>query len=419
MNLIETIVKYSDQALDLAMKVGARSEILRTGEKMVKFNFDNARTVKVYTVTMDGLSNYHRANSEEPAENYVHIQPNGDGLGDGYPKANLKGTWQEYTLPYDRGAQFQIDEMDNEETAGLSITAASKHFNEQEVVPEQDALTFSDIAAATSEALGNRVSETITEDNALESLDNAIAIMDENEVPEGDQIIFANPQFIKALRRSTELTKFLNQETYELGNVNYTIAEYMGRPIISVPSVRFFTDVLLGENGYYKSAASKAINYLVVSRAAIVPIVKLAKFKVFSPDVVQDFDGYKVNCRIYHGNFIPKMKRLAFYASISEAAPATRELNVLTTAGTATNAFVVSEVFTKPVGINYANIVYNTTTAFTLGNTVEISGGNKRVVLGAENVEASAATAYFAALDARGVVVATTPKTVTLNKKGA
>ena len=416
-NFIETIVKYSDQALDLAMRVGARSEILRTGEKMVQFNFDNARTVKVYTVTMDGLSNYHRVNNAEPAENYVHIQPDGQGLGDGYPKANLKGTWTEYTLPYDRGAQFQIDEMDDEETASLSLTAAAKHFNEQEVIPEQDALTFSDIAAATSAELGNRVSETITEDNALESLDNAIASMDENEVPESDQIIFANPQFIKALRRSTELTKFLNQETYELGNVNYTIAEYMGRPVISVPSVRFFTDVLLGDNGYYKTANSKNINYLIVSRPAIVPIVKLAKFKVFTPEQVQDFDGYKVNCRIYHGNFIPKMKRLAFYASISEAAPSARELNVLTAAGTATNTFVVKEAFTKPAGINYANIVYQAT-AFTVGAKVEIDGTNvKAANVGVETTETTATTAYFAALDSNGVVVATTSKTVALNKK--
>ena len=423
-NNINLIEKWLPNALDTVLRTESKTAILRTDPKWLDLNFTNAATIRVASILMDGLGNYKRVNNVEPSAGYTHGQFNGNGgVADGYPKKNVSLTWQEYTLPYDRGAQFQIDEMDNEETAGLALAGLTTEFNRVEVVPETDALLFSDIAKKTSTSLGNinEIAGAIAANTIINEFLKAFKYLNDMEVPEEDQVLFISTDVDLLMQTSNELTRFLKVTEYRENDVSYKITTFQGRPVIVVPPSRFFTNVILGENGYYAGSDAKAINFMVVAKGAVIPIVKLAKFKVYGPEVVQDFDGYKVNYRIYHGNFIPKNKQMAVYCDVSNTNANTQVgvLNVLTAAGTTTNAYVVEEIYTKPYGINYANLVYSAT-AFTLGAEKEIDGSDvKLITLGAENVEASATTGYFALLDANGIVVATTPSAVPLNKKGA
>lgn len=158
-NVIDTITKYSTEALDTVLATESKTAVLELSKKWLNLNFNKAGKVEILDIVMDGLSNYYRANSataDSGRSNY-----NASGVhGDGYKVGNTQAHWQIYSLAYDRGKQFQIDEMDDEETAGLMIANVLKEFLRTQVVPEVDAVRFARIAGAAYTSMGNKVVET-------------------------------------------------------------------------------------------------------------------------------------------------------------------------------------------------------------------------------------------------------------------
>ena len=135
-----------------------------------------------------------------------------------------------------------------------------------------NATRFSIIADTTSVSLGNMVSETVAANQIISKFNSAFEWLTENEVPEEEQIIFVSPSVMTLIRNSTELTKFLTQGDYRAASgIDFTVEKYGGRPIIEVPSNRFFTNVLVTNNGYRPQTSSKVINYMVVSAKAVIP----------------------------------------------------------------------------------------------------------------------------------------------------
>lgn len=402
MNVFEKIEKYMQNAVDTVFAMESKTKILENGSKFIDVNFKEAGYVKVMSLLMDGLSDYYRVNSGVTDKDYTHYQ---NGSADGYKKGNAEGSWELFRLEYDRGKQFQIDNMDDEETAGLIIGNLLTEFLRTKVIPEVDAVRFSKMAQKCSTTLGNYVNETINANEIIKKFNDAFEWLTEHEVPSEEQVIFVNPSVMTLIRNTTELYKKLSQTEYK-GDVSFTIETYEGRPIIEVPSSRFFTNVVLGQNGYYASANSKVINYMIVSKKAIVPIVKLNKSKIWTPEQVQDFDGYKVNFRMYHDVIIPKNKIAGVYVSVGSTTASTKS-NLLSVALTkTTSGYTLDEYFTTPAGIYGAKIVRKAT-AMAVGS--DESSNNNVITVGTEFTKLSNETScYFALLDANGKVVAST-----------
>lgn len=402
MNVFEKIEKYMQNAVDTVFAMESKTKILENGSKFIDVNFKEAGYVKVMSLLMDGLSDYYRVNSGVTDKDYTHYQ---NGSADGYKKGNAEGSWELFRLEYDRGKQFQIDNMDDEETAGLIIGNLLTEFLRTKVIPEVDAVRFSKMAQKCSTTLGNYVNETINANEIIKKFNDAFEWLTEHEVPSEEQVIFVNPSVMTLIRNTTELYKKLSQTEYK-GDVSFTIETYEGRPIIEVPSSRFFTNVVLGQNGYYASANSKVINYMIVSKKAIVPIVKLNKSKIWTPEQVQDFDGYKVNFRMYHDVIIPKNKIAGVYVSVGSTTASTKS-NLLSVALTkTTSGYTLDEYFTTPAGIYGAKIVRKAT-AMAVGS--DESSNNNVITVGTEFTKLSSETScYFALLDANGKVVAST-----------
>lgn len=140
--------------------------------------------------------------------------------------------------------------------------------------------------------------------------------------------MFCTPDFINALRNTNEVTKFLAQEDFSK-DVNFQILKYQGRQLIEVSPERLRTNIaIFGREGYGWAAGSKKINFLVVSKSAVMHVTKYEKVKVIDGDLNlagQGFDGYTIFARIYHDVFVPDNKRYALYCSVdntSAAAPA-------------------------------------------------------------------------------------------------
>lgn len=409
-NNIQLIEKYLPEVVDKVLATESKTALLENGQKFIDLNFKEAGYVRILSILMDGLSDYYRVNHVGVAGSlaYSHDnQNNGADYRDGYARGNASATWEIFQLQYDRGKQFLVDYIDNEETAGAVIANLLGEFLRTKVIPEIDALRFSKIAGKANAGLGNLVTETTFSSGILASWNTAFEWLTEHEVPEEDQVVFCNPSIYTALQNDANLTKYITQEDFrsERG-VTFKLQAFNGRPIIVVPSDRFYTDIVIGANGYYPSADAKVINYIVCSKKAVIPVVKLNKSKVWTPEAVQDFDGYKVNVRIYHDVFVPKNKVPAIYVSVGNTTASTKAslLSLVLSTGSVQNAYVLDEWYTTPAGI--LGSVVTAQSAFTLGSTITVDGTTIKAVTPATDFVETNSSAYFALIDSANRVVA-------------
>lgn len=321
-NAIELITKYSSKAWDKVYKAEAISSILDGDKDLIKFT--GVKTVKIAKFASSGLSDYHRANNEVTGNFGGDGHSTGKTGGYGYQQGDASLTWEEFTIKCDRGVQLRIELFDDEETDGLAVAAATTEVSRTKVVPEVDAYVFSKLVeyAGTVEPQDIKLGTTLGvtgEGQPLYELNKAFLALADAEVPENDQVIFCSNSFYNALRNTNEIVKTLRQTEYG-DNVKFTVGEYEGREIIAVPATRFNTmiDCIGHSNGYGWKEGSKRINFIVCAKSAVYHVTKYDKVRVFSPSVVQDFDGYKVNIRVYHDVFVPDNKRIAIYASIAK-----------------------------------------------------------------------------------------------------
>lgn len=324
-NSIDLITKYGTKAWDKVYKAEACSSVLDGDKDLLKFT--GVKTVKIAKFASTGMGDYNRANKQVDG-NYAGSETAGGatGKGYGYQQGDVSLEWEEFTINCDRGTQLRIELFDDEETDGLAVAMATKEFSRTKVVPEVDAYVFSKLA----EFAGTTSTSTIklatgtgyNAEGPIQALNDAFEKLSDFEVPENDQVIFCSNKFYNQLRSTGEVVKVLRQTEYN-ENVKFTIGEYEGREIIAVPANRFRTLIQLnGDSGYSWKTGSQKIDFIVVAKSAVAHVTKYDKVKVFGPEVVQDFDGYKVNIRVYHDVFVPDNKRVGIYVHTStEDAP--------------------------------------------------------------------------------------------------
>lgn len=405
-NNFALITKFLPKIVDTIFAAESKSAVLVNGEKFIDLNFQEAGYVKILEILTDGLSNYYRGNSN--AANGGYSNYNGVGHNDGYQVGNAQTKWEIHQLRYDRGRQFQIDEADNEETAGAITANLLTEFLRVHVVPEVDLVRFGTIADKTFTSLGNRVTETpnTTKGNASEIthlFNNAFQWLIEHGVPEEDQVIFVSPAVWTTIANTEEIYKKLTQAEYKSEQgITFNFSAYYGRPIIVVPSDRFYSHPKIGANGYGPNSNSYLINYIVCSKRAVVPVVKIEKSRVFGPEVNQDFDGYKINFRLYHDVIIPKNKVLGCYVSLSSALASTKSglLSVATEADG--NDYKLIAYYTTPAG-KLGRVIHGAS-AFTLGATA--TAQELATVIAEGDTFSSSGTEYFALVDGSNTIVA-------------
>jgi hypothetical protein len=403
-NCIARIEKYMQNAIDTVFALESKTRVLENGAKYIDVNFKEAGYVKVMSILMDGLSDYYRVNNGlGSANNGYSAYPTLDG----YKVGDATASWEIFQLEYDRGKQFRIDNMDNEETAGLMIGNLLTEFLRTKCVPEVDAVRFAKIVSKTSATLGNYTSTATASlaNGIIAEFNKAYEWLTDHEVPEEDQVIFVSPAVMTLIRNTTELYKKLSQEEYK-GDVSFTIDTYEGRPIIVVPTNRFYTDINVGANGYLPKSGSKVINFIVCSKKCIIPIVKLEKSKIWTPDQVQDFDGYKVNFRLYHDVIIPKNKIAGVYVNVSTTDANTKTALLSVNVSVDSSTYTLEEYFTNPAGLLGRVVV--SASAFTLGQAVTVNETTvKSLPVGGTFTKFSSETAeYYALLDNNDVAIA-------------
>ncbi len=227
------------------------------------------------------------------------------GLGDydrnsGYVDGDVTLANETIACNYDRGRMFNVDTMDNIESASLAFGMLANEFIKNKVAPELDAFR---LACYASKAGVTKVSGALsTGADVVSALRAATTQMDEDEVPMEDRYLFITPT-LHGLVQDMDTTK--SREV---------LARFAG--VVDVPQTRFYSKLALksgklitfgsGDNlttddqregGFVKATSGKELNFMVVHRPAVIQFQKHVAPKIIAPEVNQSGDSYKFGYR--------------------------------------------------------------------------------------------------------------------------
>lgn len=270
-NAITLFKKYIDK-LDEVYKQSALTADLDADSTLVQAGA-NANEIVIPKMQLDGLADYSR--------------------NSGYVGGDVTLTNETVQFNYDRGRKFNVDAMDNEETAGVAFGRLSAEFIRTKTVPEMDAFTFAQLAGTSG--ISKATAATYADGNAwLGALVTAQSKMDEDEVPAENRILYITPTGYNAIH-AVDTSK--SREVLESFS-----------KIVKVPQSRFYTAIDLydgttsGETagGYVKDATDgKDINFMIVHKDAVIKYPKHVVNKVITPEANQTNDGWMFFYRAY------------------------------------------------------------------------------------------------------------------------
>lgn len=256
--ILDEIYKLASLTADL----DGAAELVRQGA--------NANELIIPKLSMQGLGNYSR--------------------NDGYVNGDVTLTNETVQCNFDRGRMFNVDVMDNIETAGIAFGRLSGEFIRTKVVPELDAFRFASYAGTTGISKVAAGATLETGAAVVEAIRAAINQMDEDEVPQELRNLYITPTLLGLVEdmdttKSREMLKGFNK-------------------IVKVPQTRFYTAIeqLSGGSGeeaggFTKAEAGKDINFMIIHKPALIQFSKHVAPKIITPEMNQSADGYKFGYR--------------------------------------------------------------------------------------------------------------------------
>lgn len=275
--------KYIGQSTDLDKVLCAlmTSGVLETPE----VQYVERGEFKIPVLEMDGLGNYDKAT--------------------GFSSGNVSLTFETKKRNYERSKSFEIDAIDDMETMGVVTGNLMNEFMRTKVAPEKDLFTYSTLAKKDGIV---KVSEDYaTGVEVLEALRVATVDMDNNAVPTTDRYLFITPNNLSAAQLV---------DTYK----SKGILDRFAGIIQVVPSVFKDNMTLSATNGYTIPAGTHDINFMIVSKSAVIKKTVHEPLRVFTPEVNQNKDAYKFQYRVNSIVETYDNKNKGIYCSVGTAA---------------------------------------------------------------------------------------------------
>lgn len=289
-------LQYSQQfqtVLDAQMLASATSAFMEANAGQVKY--DGGDTVHIPEISMQGLAKYDR--------------------DEGFNQGSVTLKFNPYKMTQDRGRTFQLDSMDVNETNFVATAGTVMgEFQRTQVIPEIDAYRYSKIAAlATAE---NKVTTGFTPAVAtiLEKLEAEITDIQDVVGEDEGLIVVMSTKLRTILNNADKFNRYLNVAEFKNGSINTTVKSFNDIPILGVPSARMKTAYVFNDGktanqqagGFKADTGAKDINWIIMPQRAPIAVSKTDKVRVFTPDVNQKADAWKIDYRKYHDLWIPK-----------------------------------------------------------------------------------------------------------------
>lgn len=279
--------------LDEIYKAGSKTAVLDTLQDRVRYDPDS-HTFYLFEIDMVGNADYSR--------------------NDGFVRGDVTAQWQGYAPQFDRGRQFLVDRIANDEAMGMVFPSLGSEYLRTKVIPETDCIRFAAYAKAASNSM--KTAESITTgQKAVEAIDIGTQKLDDAEVPYEGRILFVNPTMYRLIKAG--ITRYtMNGEN----DIDYNVEMYDNMRVITVPSGRFNTVCTLAQpnshsdaGGY--TAAGDTINFLIIHPTAVMQANIFTEPRIFSPEVNQQAQGWMWDFRQYHGCWVKNKKTNGIYVN--------------------------------------------------------------------------------------------------------
>ena len=273
---------------------------MEANDEFIKYN--GGDEVKIATLLTDGLANYDRSN--------------------GFTTGSVDLKWNPYKLTQDRGRSFTLDSMDVDQTNFVATASTvMSEFQKQQVIPEIDAYRYSKIASLAIEDSKSR-EVALTADNIIGELLKDLTNLEEVGVT--DVVITMSPTTASLLASAKDAKNHMSTTQLTKGNMNVRVVSFNDNAIVRArqdllqTAFKFNDGKTAGQEkgGFVKDSSSKAINWIISAKDAIVAVSKTDKVRVFDPTVNQAADAWKTDYRKFHDLWIPKAKLAKVFVNV-------------------------------------------------------------------------------------------------------
>lgn len=275
---IELAKKYEPYTDELFSSESKLSVLTNTD-----FDWSGAHTVSVYKISTVGMNDYARNRNNTSEDEVTSISRFGV-LND------LSATTEEMMLRKDRSFIFNVDKLDEDETAGqVEASKALARQLREVVVPEVDKYTYGVMVAGAGKTA---TAAALTKANVYTSILAGSEIMDNAEVPDTERVLVVTPATYTLLKQAVD---FDNTEVGADMKMRGVVGYIDGMAVIRVPASR------LPEN----------FGFMIAHPCATVAPVKLEDFGIHNDTPLSS--GTIVTGRIVYDAFVLDNKKAGIY----------------------------------------------------------------------------------------------------------
>lgn len=275
-------------SIELVKKFAPYTDELFAAESKIKlltntdFDWTGAHTVSVWKISTVGLNDYARNRYPEDGS-IASISRYGELY-------DLSAQTEEMMLKNDRSFIFNVDRMDENETAGqVEAGKALARELREVVVPEVDTYTY----GVMVENAGHKAeAAALTKANIYTSILAGSEALDGNEVPDTERVLVVTPATYTLLKQATEFDNTeVGAEMKRLGVVGYID----GMAVVKVPGSRL----------------PKNFGFMIAHPSATVAPVKLESYGTHTDTPLSS--GTIVTGRIVYDAFVLDNKKVGIY----------------------------------------------------------------------------------------------------------
>lgn len=274
---VELTTKYAPQTDEL-FKAESKISLLTNTD----FDWTGAHAIKLYKIRTAPMNDYSRNRSTEPADS--------EGLSRYGKLLDLSATTEELLLKHDRSFIFNVDRLDEDETAGQleAGTALARELREV-VVPEVDTNVYS---VMTTGAGHKPAAAALTKSNIYAAVLAASQALDDAEVPETERVLVVTPASYALLKQAVE---FDHTEIGADMRARGVVAMIDGAAVVKVPAIRL----------------PSKFGFMLAHPSATVAPVKLEDFGIHNDTPLSS--GTIVTGRVCYDAFVLDNKKTGIY----------------------------------------------------------------------------------------------------------
>lgn len=275
---IELVTKFAPKTDEMFMAESKRSLLTNSD-----YDWTGARTVKVWKISTVPLNDYSRTGRVADEDTAAMLSRYGD-------ITDLNAAAEEMLLKKDRSFIFNVDKLDQDETAGqLAAASALARELRERVIPEVDTYTYG--VMVTNAGTKADVAE-LTKDNIADCILDGSEAMDNAEVPDTERVLVVTPDTYKVLKKAVEFDKTDIGADMRLRGV---IAMMDGMAVVRVPASRL----------------PAGFGFMIAHPSATVAPVKLEDYGIHSDTVLSS--GDIVTGRVAYDAFVLENKVKGIY----------------------------------------------------------------------------------------------------------